>query len=125
MTRSRQALGAFGERYAAAYLARVGYRIVARNVRLPSGEIDIVAEDGDTLAFVEVRTRRGDRFGSPEESVTRAKAQRLIDLGHQYLQAHDTASRAWRIDVLALSVDRQGKVSRAALIKNAIGQGDQ
>ena len=70
---------------------------------------------------MEVRTRQSDRFGSPEESVTRAKAQRLIDLGHEYVQAHDVTSEEWRIDVVALEVDRKGNVTRADLIKSAVG----
>lgn len=121
MTRSRKSLGAFGESYAVALLTRSGYRVLSRNVRLTSGEIDIVARDGETLVFVEVRTRQSDRFGSPEESVTRAKAQRLIDLGHEYVQAHDVATGEWRIDVVALEVDRKGNVTRADLIKSAVG----
>ena len=121
MTRSRKSLGAFGESYAVALLTRSGYRVLARNVRLTSGEIDIVARDGATLVFVEVRTRQSDRFGSPEESVTRAKAQRLIDLGHEYVQAHEVTSGEWRIDVVALEVDRKGNVARADLIRNAVG----
>ena len=54
-----------------------GYRILVRRFRSPQGEIDIVAQDGEELGVVEVRTRRGDRFGSPEESVTLAKLERL------------------------------------------------
>ncbi|MCH7552454.1 MAG: YraN family protein [Chloroflexi bacterium] len=122
MSRQKQMLGAFGEAYARAHLTRRGYRIVASNVRLPSGEIDIVAQDGDCLVVIEVRTRRGDRFGSPEESITPAKAQRLVSLGHEYLESSGCPDARWRIDVVALEVDRAGNVSRAEVIQNAVGE---
>ncbi len=122
MSRQKQTLGAFGEAYARGLLARRGYRIVASNVRLPSGEIDIVAQDGDCLVVIEVRTRRGDRFGSPEESITRTKAQRLVSLGHEYLESSGSPNVTWRIDVVAVEVDRAGKVSRAQVIQNAVGE---
>lgn len=83
MTATRKSLGDFGEKYARAHLVKSGYVILATNVRLASGEIDIVAQDGEELGVVEVRTRRGDRFGSPEESVTLAKLERLANLGHE------------------------------------------
>ena len=73
MSDGRRRLGAFGERLAAAHLEAKGYRIRARNYRCREGEIDIVAQDGDTLVFVEVRTRRGDALGGPAESVTATK----------------------------------------------------
>ena len=122
MSRQKQTLGAFGEAYARGHLTRRGYRIVASNVRLPSGEIDIVAQDGDCLVVIEVRTRRGDRFGSPEESITPAKAQRLVSLGHEYLESSGCPDARWRIDVVALEVDRAGNVSRAEVIQNAVGE---
>jgi putative endonuclease len=120
MSSLRQTLGAFGERFTAARLMRGGYRVVDRNVRLPSGEIDIVAQDAETLVFVEVRTRRNDRFGSPEESVTPAKARRLVNLGYEYVQRRNQPDRPWRIDVAALEVDHRGAVRRFELFKNAV-----
>ena len=120
MTATRRALGDFGEKYARAHLVKSGYAILATNVRLASGEIDIVARDGDELVFVEVRTRRGDRFGSPEESVTPAKLERLANLGHEYVAAHGPIAD-WRIDVVALDVDRAGRVSRIEVLKNVGG----
>ena len=90
-------------------------------MRLPSGEIDIVARDGDCLVVVEVRTRRGDRFGSPEASITPAKAQRLVSLGHEYFQSSGSSNATWRIDVVAVEVDRAGNVSWAQVIQNAVG----
>ena len=121
MSEQRIALGAFGERYARAHLEKAGYRILAANVRLPSGEIDLVAKEGETLALVEVRTRRGDRFGTPEESITGAKAQKLIDLGHEYVEAHPEHADRWRIDVVAVELDRRGRIARVDVHKSAVG----
>lgn len=120
MTATRKSLGAFGEAYARGYLARRGYRIIESNVRLPIGEIDIVASDGDTLVFVEVRTRRSRRLGTPEESVTRRKAQRLLALAQQYLQRHGGPDQTWRIDVVAVEVGGDGRVTRAEVYQNAV-----
>lgn len=120
MSRDRQDLGAFGEEYAAARLRKSGYRILERNVRFRSGEIDIVAEEKGAIVFVEVRTRRSDRFGPPEESVTDQKAHRLIELGEQYLQTRRMRERPWRIDLVALEVDSRGAVTRFDLYKNAV-----
>ncbi len=123
MSDGRIALGAFGERYARTHLQKAGYRIVEVNARLPSGEIDIVAEEGGVLALVEVRTKRGDRFGNPEESITEAKAEKLIDLGHEYAEAHPEWADRWRIDVVAVEVDRRGRVSRIEVHRNAVDGG--
>lgn len=123
MSGGRIALGAFGERYARAHIEKAGYRIVDVNARLPSGEIDIVAEEGGVLALVEVRTKRGDRFGNPEESITEAKAEKLIDLGHEYVEVHPEWADRWRIDVVAVEVDRRGRVSRIEVHRNAVDAG--
>ena len=105
MPSARSRLGARGEDIATAYLEAQGLRIVARNVRTRYGELDIVAADGATLAFVEVRTRRGTSFGTPEESLTPRKRQRLAELASAYVQEHELAERDWRIDVVAIRFD--------------------
>ena len=119
-----RALGTFGESFAAAHLMHQGYRIIARQWRCARGEIDIIARDGDELVFVEVRTRRSRRFGTPEDSVTRAKQDRLIELSLLFLQEYDTNDDdpPWRIDVIAIDVDRTGQVSRLNHIPYAIEQ---
>ncbi|MBI3744256.1 MAG: YraN family protein [Chloroflexi bacterium] len=122
MTTRRQSLGKFGETYAVAMLTRAGLDVVERNVRLKSGELDIVARDGTMLVFVEVRAKRGGAFGTPEESITAAKAARLARLGHEYIEARKMANAEWRIDVVALEIDKQGKVTRAEHLKNAVGE---
>ncbi|MGB6837955.1 MAG: YraN family protein, partial [Dehalococcoidia bacterium] len=74
MNQARRRLGDFGERVAAAHLEAKGYRILARNYRCREGEIDLVAQQGDVLVFVEVRARRGEGAGTAAESVTQVKA---------------------------------------------------
>jgi putative endonuclease len=116
----KRRLGQRGEDVAAAYLREQGYEILARNWRCPAGELDIVAREGGKLAFVEVRTRRGDRFGSPEESITPAKQVKLVEVAQTYLQEHNLADEDWRIDVVAVEIDRRGGVKRLNLIRNAV-----
>ena len=120
MNPGRRDLGAFGERVAAAHLEAKGYRIRARNFRCREGEIDIVAEDGDCLVFVEVRTRRGDAFGTPAESVTVAKERRLLTVARAYLQEHPDAPPDQRIDVVAVELSR-GRLLAVQHIEGAIG----
>jgi len=72
--RVARAVGDYGEQVACAHLTDAGLEVLERNWRCDQGELDIVARDGDTLVFCEVKTRRSDRFGSPLEAVTRAKA---------------------------------------------------
>jgi putative endonuclease len=115
----RRDLGAFGERVAAAHLEAKGYRIRARNFRCREGEIDIVAEDGDCLVFVEVRTRRGDAFGTPAESVTAAKERRLLTVAKAYLQEHPDVPANQRIDVVGVELSR-GRLLAVQHIEGAI-----
>ncbi len=84
---ARQRLGASGERRAASWLEARGYRILDRNWRCPSGELDLVAELADELVIVEVKTRRGSAMGAPEEAITPAKRElapggRLLGIRH-------------------------------------------
>ncbi|UCC64266.1 MAG: YraN family protein [Anaerolineae bacterium] len=121
MITSRKALGRLGEELAARALAAQGYRIRERNWRCPDGELDIVAEDGDVLAFVEVKTRRGREFGTPEEAVTPAKQAKLVELAATYVQESDWPGD-WRIDVAAVELTPNGKLIRLEIIKNAVGE---
>jgi putative endonuclease len=116
----KRRLGQQGEDIAADYLLKQGYSILARNWRCPAGELDIVAREGGTLVFVEVRTRRGDRFGTPEESITSTKQAKLVELAQTYLQEHGLADENWRIDVVAVELDGRGRVKRLNLIRNAV-----
>ena len=80
---------------------------MARNVRSRYGEVDLVARDGDTTVFVEVRTRRSRAFGTPEESVTSSKRRRLVLTAQQYLQDHGLGEQSWRVDVISIFLSRE------------------
>ena len=82
--------------------------VKARNYRTRFGEIDLVARDGEETVFVEVRTRRGGAFGTPEESLTRRKRARLRLAAQEYLQERGEAERVWRIDLVAVSLRDEG-----------------
>ena len=120
MKGTRQQLGNVGEEIAVRELARRGYVVRERNWRCPEGELDIVAERDEALVFVEVRTRRGDHFGTPEESITPAKRAHLIASAQAYLQAHPLEERDWRIDVVAVEMSPRGELVRVDVIENAI-----
>jgi putative endonuclease len=94
---------------------------VARKWRCALGEIDLLMRDGAELVFVEVRTRRGSGLGSPEESVGRGKRAKLIALAYTYLEASRApGATAWRIDVVAVEIDRAGRIARINHIRDAI-----
>lgn len=116
----RAGLGALGERLAAAHLERQGYAILDRNFRWRFGEIDLIARRGDRLAFVEVRTRRGDAYGDPLETLTDHKLARLRATVDHYCQAHEIAAPDRRIDVIAVRLDRSGRLIGIEHIEDAV-----
>ena len=113
-------LGALGERAARGHLERAGLTVLETNYRCPHGEIDIVARDSDAVVFVEVRTRKGGNFGTPEESITAGKARRLIAAAQTYLQSREGLPSHWRIDLVAVEVDSQGRIARIERTENAV-----
>ncbi len=119
MSASRRKLGYWGENVAAIHLEAKGYVIVDRNWRCQHGEIDLVARSRDELIFVEVKTRRGDAMGLPEESLTKQKAKKLLELAQHYLAENDLDDD-WRIDLIAVELDDGGKLLRCEHIQNAI-----
>ncbi len=116
----RRRLGNWGEGVAAIQLEAEGYAIVARNWRCAVGEIDIVARDGETLVFVEVKTRRGRAYGAPEEALTPRKAQKLLQLGAQYVYEQALGDINWRIDLVAIELDARGLLLRCDHVRNAV-----
>lgn len=117
---ARQRLGRRGEELAARRLLAEGYRLLQRNYRCAAGEVDMVAQDGECLVFVEVRTRRGDSWGTPEESVTRAKQLRLVQVAEHYLAEHEAWDADWRIDVVAVDMDGRGRLRRLDIVRDAV-----
>ena len=118
----RRDVGALGEKLAKDFLEKRGYQIWQTNYRCPEGEIDIVARHKDSLVFIEVRTKKSLEFGTPEESITPAKMEKLRAVAAHYLQNHDNLPPSWRIDVVAVELDRRGKISRIELIENAVAE---
>lgn len=102
VTFARQQLGKIGEQLAVEELERRGYAIVDRRYRTARGEIDIVARDGDTLVFVEVKVREGDECGTAAEAVTRPKQRRLGRMAADYLARRGIAPQPCRFDVVAI-----------------------
>ena len=98
----RSALGEEGERVAARFLEARGYRILERNYRTRRGEIDLIAEDGRVLVFVEVKVRLDDRCGGPAAAITRAKQARIARLAQQYLAWRRVGDRPCRFDVVLI-----------------------
>ena len=121
----RHLLGQAGERLAVAYLEEHGYRIRGRNLRLPPwGEVDIVAERDDVIALVEVRLRRGDRYGAAAESLSPTKQRRMLRAAARYAQLLGSENQTVRIDFIAVSLDARGALRSIEHFENAVeGEG--
>lgn len=100
-------VGRWGEAVAEEYLQRQGYLTVARNVRTPYGELDLIMQKDDEVIIVEVKTRTSRHMGLPESSMTPGKTAHLIDAAEHYIQEHPLSQGTWRIDVVAV-VGRPG-----------------
>ncbi len=100
MSSRNESLKRVGEEAAVQHLAASGSRIVARNYRTRHGEIDIIAEDADGLAFIEVKCRTSDRFGRPSQAVTKAKMRKIADVAASYLHENGPYPGNWRYDVV-------------------------
>ena len=120
MTDPRQRVGRLGEDLARSHLESIGYTILEANYRTRSGEVDLIAEFDGMLIFVEVRTRTGSAFGSPEESLTPRKRSHLVAVALEYLQEADVADAEWRIDLVAVELRPDGKPVRLDVIENAV-----
>ncbi len=118
MSRRRSALGSEGEALACRHLAKLGYRILARNYRGRCGEIDIVAEEGGSLIFVEVKTRSGPAFGHPLEAVTPRKQRQLGRVASEYLAHHGGHDRPVRFDVLGIALNESAPAA-ITLVRDA------
>ena len=107
MTRARQAFGLFGEDLACDALADRGYTVLTRRYRTRTGELDIVAQHGDWLVFVEVKARHDGSFGDPEEAVTLQKQQQMVRMATEYLARTGNPDVACRFDVVAVNTDSE------------------
>lgn len=114
MTGSREKLelGFSGETRSIRYLKKAGYKFISRNYRCPFGEIDIIAKNGNDICFIEVKTRRSDNFGLPQESVDRHKRDKLMRTAMFYMKEKKLKDCSYRFDVVAIT-------DKINLIKNA------
>jgi len=114
----RQSLGKLGENLACAALTERGYAIIARRHRTRLGEIDIIARDGDTLVFVEVKSRAGDEFGGGAAAVTAWKQRKVAQMAMDYLVRHRLEDQPCRFDVVTVDVVN-GQEPRVEIYMNA------
>jgi putative endonuclease len=118
MANTNQQVGRFGEGLAAEHLVDSGMRLVDRNWRCLLGEIDIIAWDGDTIVFCEVKTRRSTSYGPPAAAVVRAKQLRLRQLAAEWLRTTGNHAREIRFDVVSVLPGRRGS-SRVEHLRGA------
>ena len=111
MKRNNKVTGNRGEDLATEYLQKKGYKIIERNFRTRFGEIDIVCRDGQTLVFVEVKTKIGHDFGEPEEMVNKSKISKVKRMGEVYLQDKGI-NVGCRVDVVAIVMENNGSVEK-------------
>lgn len=107
MADNKRAIGAKGEELAARFLEAKGFKIVERNYRARQGEIDLVAREGKTLVFVEVKLDRTGKFGQPESWVDNKKRRQVVRTALRYLQEHNLGNVDCRFDVVAISITQQ------------------
>lgn len=112
-----QRIGKWGEQVAVETLLARGCEVVGRNVRTPYGEIDIVAKQGDTTLFVEVKTRTSNKMGLPEESITARKREHMVACAEHYAAEHEIDH--WQIDVISIE-GKPGSVPKVTYFENAI-----
>ncbi len=115
---SNKELGRIGEEMAVAFLRNKGLKIVALNWRYQHLEVDIIAKDGDVLVFVEVKTRRSDYFGNPEDAISRSKMTNLINAADAYIIENDYVGES-RFDVVSIILPH-GKKPQLEYFEDAI-----
>lgn len=111
-------LGAFGENMANEYLSECGYKVLDRNFSCRTGEIDIIALQGDTVVFIEVKTRSSEKFGLPSEAVSATKQRKIVKTALYYLQKNRLMDYMCRFDVIEIIVDEENNC-RINLIQDA------
>ncbi len=117
MTKERLELGHFGEEIAFKEVRRLGYKEIERNYRCPLGEVDLIAKDGDTLVFLEIKTRKGRSLGYAKEAVNERKKRQISKVALTYMKDKKCFGIKARFDVVAVSIG-SGK-PKFEVIKNA------
>ena len=105
-------IGKFGQKIAAEFLQKRGYIILAENFLTRFGEIDLVAQSGPQIVFVEVKTRLSQKFGLPEEAIDANKKEKLLQAGLEYLAKNQVLSDNYRFDCVAIEIERAKKIAR-------------
>ena len=105
----KKQLGNWGEEAAAEYLIEHGVDIIDKNVRTQNGEIDIIGKQNGVLVFFEVKTRRSNKFGNPEDAVNARKKEHMIRSAIEYIQSNLDLDIEWRMDVIAINVNQENK----------------
>lgn len=111
--------GRYGEEIARNYLVGIGYTIIENNYRCKIGEIDIIAKDNEYITFVEVKTRCGNLYGYPSESITRTKQHKIYKTALQYVQLKKLYYSDLRFDVIEVIINQNNFKPSVKLIKNA------
>ena len=112
-------IGNWGEQIAADYLHNHNVKIVGRNIRTNYGEIDIIGQKDGVLIFFEVKTRRTENFGNPEDAVNYIKKEHMKNSALEFIQSNQDMEMDWRIDVIAIQVGKKNKL-QIRWFKNAI-----
>jgi putative endonuclease len=117
---AKMALGERGEQLAVRYLRRQGYKILVRRFKTRAGEIDIVCRHKNVLVFVEVKTRKGEQFGAPSESVRREKQRHMSKVALEYLRLLNNPQIHWRFDIVEVIMSGGAKKpADIRLVQNA------
>ena len=117
VTRERLQLGEWGEKLAYKKIKRLGYKKIIQNYRCPLGEIDLIAQDGDTLVFLEIKTRKGASIGYAKEAINDKKKRQLSKAALFYMKSSGLSDIKARFDVVAVSLE--GKKAEIELVQNA------
>ncbi len=117
MTRERLELGRRGEELALKMIKRLGYKCIARNYRCALGEVDLIAKDGDTLVFIETKTRKGASLAYAKEAIDARKKRQLSKVALAFMKANNCCEVKSRFDVVAVTL--HGNRERIEVIKNA------
>ena len=110
-------IGRLGEQIAKIYLQNKGYYIIEKNYRTKYAEIDLIARNKSVLVFVEVRARKDERFGSPEDSIKRSKIRKLIKNAQAYV-ARKGYVKTYRIDAICIVLEENGRANRITHYEN-------
>jgi putative endonuclease len=117
LTKERLSLGKFGEDIAFKKIKGLGYKKIIRNYRCPLGEVDLIARDGDTLVFIEIKTRKGRSIGYAKEAVNDKKKRQLSKVALFYMKSNNLSEARARFDVVAISL--AGGEQQIEVVQNA------